>query len=150
MTFLLYLAGLLAGAFTNVATGMNTTLGKTFIEHRMLAALAIQAVGVVALFLTALLGGAFSARPSSAALAGIPWWAWVGGAVQALTVFSVLVAAGAAGAALFSALTVTGGTIAALALDHYGLLGFAQRDATLLRIGGCALLVAGTVLVARG
>ena len=40
--------------------------------------------------------------------------------------------------------------VAALALDHYGLLGFAQRDATLLRLGGCALLIAGTVMVARG
>jgi len=64
--------------------------------------------------------------------------------------FSVLVAAGASGAALFSALTVTGGTIAAVLLDHYGLLGFAQRDATPLRLAGCGLLVLGTVLVARG
>jgi transporter family-2 protein len=70
--------------------------------------------------------------------------------VQALTVFSVLVAAGAAGAALFSSLAVTGGTVAAVLLDQYGLLGFAQRDATLARIGGRALLVVGTVLVARG
>jgi uncharacterized membrane protein YdcZ (DUF606 family) len=31
-----------------------------------------------------------------------------------------------------------------------GLLGFEQRDATLSRIGGCALLIAGTVMVARG
>ena len=150
MSFLLYLAGLLAGAFTNVATGMNTTLGKSFVEHRLLAALAIQVAGTIALFVTALVGGGFSARPSTEALAGMPWWAWLGGAVQALTVFSVLVAAGTAGAALFSALTVTGGTIAALVLDHYGLLGFAQHDASILRIGGCALLVAGTVMVANG
>ncbi len=150
MGFLLYSIGILGGAVTNVAVGMNTTLGKTFAEHRMLAALLIQAIGVAALLVLALVGGAFSTRPSSEALAGIPWWAWVGGAVQALTAFSVLLAAGAAGAALFSALTVTGGTIAAVALDHYGLFGFAQRDATLLRVGGCALLVVGTVLVARG
>lgn len=150
MSFLLYLAGLLGGAATNVATGMNTTRGKAFAGHSMLAALTIQGVGLVALFLTALFGGAFSGRPATAELAGLPWWAWAGGAVQALTVFSVLVAAGAAGAALFSALTVTGGTITAVLLDHYGLLGFAQRDASLARIGGCALLVVGTVLVARG
>lgn len=151
MAFLLYAAALLAGAATNVATGMNTTLGRAFAEHRALAALAIQAVGVVALFLVALAAGAFAApRPASDALAGLPWWAWAGGAVQAVTVFSVLVAAGASGAALFSALTVTGGTVTALLLDHFGLLGFAQRDATLLRMGGCALLIAGTVMVARG
>jgi transporter family-2 protein len=150
MNVLLYAAALLAGAATNVATGMNTTLGRAFAEHRMLAALAIQAVGVLGLLMVALVGGAFADRPSSDALGGLPWWAWAGGAVQAVTVFSVLVAAGASGAALFSALTVTGGTLAAVALDHFGLLGFAQRDATLWRVGGCALLVAGTVLVARG
>ena len=150
MGFLLYIAGLTAGAATNVAVGMNTTLGKTFIDHRMLAALTIQGVGLFALFLTALFGGAFALRPTFGTLAGMPWWAWAGGAVQALTVFSVLVTAGASGAALFSALTVTGGTIMAVALDHYGLLGFTQHGASLMRIGGCALLVAGTVLVARG
>ena len=150
MSFFLYFVALLGGAVTNVAVGMNTTLGKPLVEHRVLAALIIQGVGLVALLLLALLGGAFSSRPASSALAGIPWWAWAGGAVQALTAFSVLVAAGASGAALFSALTVTGGTIMAVALDHFGLVGFEQRDATLLRIGGCALLIAGTVLVARG
>ena len=150
MSFLLHFVALLGGAATNVAVGMNTTLGKAFAEHRALAALAIQGVGVLALLLVALLGGAFSSRPSSGAVAGLPWWAWAGGAVQALTAFSVLAAAGASGAALFSALTVTGGTVTAVALDHFGLLGFEQRDATLLRLGGCTLLIAGTVLVARG
>ena len=150
MNFLLHLAALLGGAATNVAVGMNTTLGKAFAEHRTLAALAIQGIGVLALLLVALLGGAFSSRPSAGAVAGVPWWAWAGGAVQALTAFSVLAAAGASGAALFSALTVTGGTVTAVALDHFGLLGFEQRDATLSRVGGCALLIAGTVLVARG
>lgn len=150
MGFLLYAAALLGGAATNVAVGMNQTLAKTFAEHRLLAALVIQGIGVLAVFLVALFGGGFSARPGNGALAGVPWWAWAGGAVQALTLFSVLVAAGASGAALFSALTVTGGTITAVLLDHFGLLGFEQRDATLWRIGGCALLVAGTVLVAKG
>lgn len=150
MGFLLYLTAILGGATTNVAVGMNTALGKSFAEHRMLTALTIQGTGFLALLLIALFGGVFSSRPSSAMLAGVPWWAWAGGGVQAVTVFAVLVAAGAAGAALFSALTVTGGTIMAVALDHYGLVGFAQRDATLLRLGGCTLLIAGTVLVARG
>jgi bacterial/archaeal transporter family-2 protein len=137
MSFFLHLAGLLAGASTNAAPCMNTTLGEAFAEHRMLAALVIQGIGPFALFLTALLGGAFPARPAPAALAGLPWWAWACGAAQALTVFSVLMAAGASGATLFSALTVTGGTTAAVPLDHFGLLGFARRDATLLRLAGC-------------
>ncbi|MBC7801438.1 MAG: DMT family transporter [Gemmatimonadaceae bacterium] len=150
MNILLYAAGILGGAFTNVAVGMNATLGKGFADHRMLAALTIQGVGLAALFLVALFGGAFASRPTAEALLGVPWWAWAGGGLTALTSFAVLVAAGATGAALFSALTVTGGTITAVTLDHFGLLGYQQRDATLLRLGGCALLIGGTVLVARG
>lgn len=150
MDLLFYAAALLAGAATNVATGMNATLGKAFAEHRLLAALVMQGVGLLALFLVALVGGAFSARPSNEALAGLPWWAWAGEAVQAVPVFSVLVAAGVSGAALFSALTVTDGTMTAVLRDHFGLLGFERRDAALLGIGGCALLIAGTVMVARG
>lgn len=63
--------------------------------------------------------------------------------------FSVFSAAQTTGATLFSALTVAGGTVAAVLLDHYGLLGFAQRDLTWLRVVGVAMLVGGAVLVAR-
>ena len=49
MQFLLYGVGLLAGAVANVATGMNASLGKGFGDHRMPAALAIQATGVAGL-----------------------------------------------------------------------------------------------------
>ena len=150
MSSLLYLAALAAGAATNAAVGMNTALDKAFAGHRLLAAFTIQGVGFAALLLVALLGGGLSARPSPGMLAHVPWWAWAGGAIQAVTIFSVFIAAGASGAVLFGALTVTGGTLMAVALDHYGLLGFAQRDASPWRLGGCALLVAGTVLVARG
>ena len=63
ISYLFYVAALLGGAATNIAVGMNTTLGKALTEHRMLAALTMQGVGLPALFLVALVGGAFSARP---------------------------------------------------------------------------------------
>jgi transporter family-2 protein len=66
--------------------------------------------------------------------------------VQALAALSVLVAAGAAP---FGALAVTGGTVAAVLLDHFGLLGFAQHDATLLRLAGRARM-ASAPLKGRG
>lgn len=122
MGFLLYAAALLGGAAANVATGMNTALGRAFADHRVLSALTIYGSGFLAILAIALAAGAFAPRPPPEALAGLPWWAWAGGAVRA----------------------VTGGTVTALLLDHRGLLGFAQRDATPPRLGGCALLVAGT------
>jgi uncharacterized membrane protein YdcZ (DUF606 family) len=72
MQILLYGAGLLAGAVTNVSTGMNASLGKGFGDHRMLAALAIQATGVAGLLLLAIFAGAFTLRPTGAELASIP------------------------------------------------------------------------------
>ena len=108
--FLLHVAALLGGAATNIAVGMNTTLGKAFAEHRILAALTMQGVGLPAL---------------------LP-----GGAGQR----------GLLGPPATRCRVAPGGPL----LDHLGLLGFEQRDATLSRIGGCALLIAGTVMVARG
>jgi bacterial/archaeal transporter family-2 protein len=36
-----------------------------------------------------------------------------------------------------------------LLLDHYGLVGFAERQVTPLRLVGAALLVAGVVLIRK-
>lgn len=142
MDAVLHAATLLGGAVTNVATGMNTPLGRASAEHRLPAALSIQGAGVLALVLLTSVGGALASRPSSEALGGVRWWAWAGGAVQAVTIPSVLAADGASGAALLSALTVTGGTTAAVLPDHFGVLGFARRDAGVWRIGGRVVLVA--------
>lgn len=144
---LLYGAAALAGALTNVAVGMNQSLGRG-LQQIALSAVVVQATGLVVLVGVLLLRGV--AVPGAATLAGVPWWAWLGGAVQALTLFAVFLAAQSAGAVLFSALTVSAGTIAAVVLDHYGLLGFAVRELTWTRVAGCALLIGGAVLVARG
>jgi uncharacterized membrane protein YdcZ (DUF606 family) len=53
------------------------------------------------------------------------------------------------GAATFIALLVTGQMITAMAFDHFGLFGLAQRSADLPRLLGAALLVAGVILVRR-
>ena len=53
------------------------------------------------------------------------------------------------GALLLLSLTVAGQMVASIVVDHYGLLGFPQQPATLLRLLGVAFLVAGIVLVSR-
>lgn len=112
-----------------------------------LSAVVVQATGLVTLLAILLLRGL--ALPGTAAITGLPWWVWLGGIVQALTLFAVVLSAQSTGAALFSALTVTGGTLAALALDHYGLIGFAPRALSWPRVLGGALLIGGSVLVAK-
>jgi len=52
------------------------------------------------------------------------------------------------GAAPFLGLVVTGGVIASILLDHFGLVGFKTHRASRWRILGGALMVAGVTLVA--
>ena len=53
------------------------------------------------------------------------------------------------GAGAFTAVTVTAGVVTAIAIEHFGLVGFRQHSAGAVRIAGAALMVAGVVLVAR-
>jgi len=52
------------------------------------------------------------------------------------------------GSALFTGLTVTAALLASVLLDHMGWIGFKEHPASLLRLCGTALMVAGLVLVA--
>jgi transporter family-2 protein len=53
------------------------------------------------------------------------------------------------GAATLLALTLAGQMAAALAVDHYGVIGFPQSPLTASRLLGAALLVAGVLLIMR-
>jgi bacterial/archaeal transporter family-2 protein len=87
--------------------------------------------------------------PSSVVIARVPWWAWSGGLFGAIFIGLAIVLVPKLGGAAFVALLVTGQMIAALAVDHYGWLGIAQRPIDLPRLIGVALLVGGVVLIRR-
>ena len=53
------------------------------------------------------------------------------------------------GALVLGATAVTGQLLTAVVLDHFGLLSFARQPATLSRIAGVILLIAGVLLVVR-
>lgn len=139
-----------AGALTNVQVGADLKLFRGLQNPALTATVILfsgLAVAGTALFGWSMVGGV--RLPDQAQLAQIPWWAWVGGALQGLTVLAVFLTAGQTGAAVFSALTVTGGAICSLLLDQYGLVGFDAHPITWSRAAGAALLVGGTLLMAR-
>lgn len=76
--------------------------------------------------------------PKRADLAAVPWWAWPSGGLHGLTIFAVFATAG-----------VTGGAVASILLDNYGLVGFEQHPFTWTRATAVVLLVGGTVLMSR-
>jgi transporter family-2 protein len=61
----------------------------------------------------------------------------------------VTVVAPRLGAATLTMLVVAGQLAMSLALDHFGLVGFAQRPINLTRVAGVALVIAGALLTLR-
>ncbi len=85
--------------------------------------------------------------PSAAVAARVPWWAWSGGLFGAIFIALAILLIPKIGAATFVALLVTGQMLAALTLDHFGLLGVPVQPATLVRMAGAGFLILGVVLV---
>ena len=142
---LLYIFVAVAGALTSFESGSNAKLTKTLgspwwpsIFFSLISLICLAAA-------TAVAGGGF---PSGAKLAEVPWWGWIGGVISAVYIVSMLVAPGQLGAGLFTGLTVTAAVVTSVALDNFGLVGFAVHPAGIGRLIGTALMVAGIVCVA--
>ncbi len=143
---LLMLATLGAGALLHVQLGMNATV-RLATGHVLWAALANFTIGSLVLWALAL--ALRLPFPAAATWAAMPAWVWVAGALGALYVVPSSALAGVLGGALLVALVVCGQTLAALAIDHHGWLGFPVRPADPQRLLGAALVLAGVVLLAR-
>jgi len=135
----------LVGAGLTVQVGMNATV-RMAIGSPVLAAIVNFVVGLGALALVAIASGARWA-PGSAA--SVPAWAWFGGLLGAAYVAATTVLGPRLGAAAVLALTLAGQMVAALLVDHYGVIGFPQSPVTPARLLGVVLLVAGALLIMR-
>jgi uncharacterized membrane protein YdcZ (DUF606 family) len=81
-------------------------------------------------------------------LGGSAWKPTVWRAFAAYAVGTVLLAR-ELGAALLTALVITGQLVCSVILDHFGWVGFTEHAAGRGRIVGCFLMVAGFILIAR-
>jgi len=136
----------IAGFAITIQVGLNAAI-RTGLGSAAAAAFVNFAVGIVALF--AFLAVTRTPVPSREAVASVPWWAWFGGMLGAFYVAIVTIAGPRLGATMLIAITVLGQLVAALLVDHHGWLGFPQQPISLARITGCALLLAGVLLVSR-
>ena len=85
--------------------------------------------------------------PDTGGLSRMPWWGWVGGAIGALFIVVSIVLTPRLGTALTLATITVGQLLAALVLDHYGLLGAPVVPLPLPRVLGAACLLAGIALM---
>jgi bacterial/archaeal transporter family-2 protein len=145
MTFRLVLA--LAAAAAGVATSVQAAANAGLAARIGLGAAVV--VNTTIVLAGALVFWLASGTRGSFFPAGTPWFLYVGG----LCGFVILLAAAFVfpriGAATAVSLMVLGQGAAALAIDHFGLLGMAREPVTLARVGGFALLVAGVALLRR-
>ncbi|GFM32362.1 DMT family transporter [Desulfovibrio subterraneus] len=143
--FLIGLA-LLAGATLPTQAGINAQLQLHWAKHPALASLVSFSVGTAAL-----VAYCVAARVPFPSLAGstTQWWHWIGGLLGAVFVTVVTFLAPRLGAATMVGLVIAGQMIASVSLDHFGLLGYAERPLSMMRFVGVALLVCGVVLIRR-
>lgn len=139
------LVAVLVGVALTIQVGMNSTMSVA-IGSPLIATIVNFCVGLALLVLVAVIGGA---RVAPGSVATIPAWAWLGGLLGAAYVAGTIVAAPRLGAVALLALTLAGQMLAALIVDHYGVVGFPRNPITPSRLLGTALLVAGALLIVR-
>ncbi len=145
MQWLLLAMAFGCGLILPLQPGINAQL-RTHLDSPFAAALVSFTVGMLILLVVTAVAG----RPAAGVIARldeVPWWAWLGGVIGAVFVTVSIVVAPRLGATLLVAGVVTGQLIGSLAIDHFGLVGFAVTPITWTRVLGVVLLLSGVLVV---
>ena len=87
--------------------------------------------------------------PTVEGIAGMPWWAPLGGLIGAFAVVAGLLFVNQVGAGAFAGLTITANILMSLIIDKYGWFGMEVHPLGGGRMLGTALMVGGIVLISR-
>lgn len=139
------LAALIGGAILPVQVALNTLL-KGYVGQPMQVTFISYFAGTIASLIICVF--ARYPLPTITSLSQTSWWMWVGGCLGTLYVWSTIFATPKLGAGLTLGLTIAGQMIAALFLDHFGLIGLTKYPANPLRITGTVFVIIGVSLVA--
>ena len=140
------LLAVIAGALTALQSPTNAMLSRP-LDSPVTAAFFSFLVGTVALGILALL---LPSRPEFSGVRALPFYAWLGGLYGACLVTVAAFGAPRIGVGVLFTAIIAGQLVAAVALDHYGLLGLEKQEISLPRVAGLILVFAGVVLVRRG
>jgi transporter family-2 protein len=143
----LWLLALIAGALIPVQAAANAALSRSLGGNVPVAALTLFAVALAAAIAAMAIGGA--RFPDPARFGTAPWWGFTGGLIVAFYVFSITYLAPRLGVGTAIVLIVTGQVLAALTIDHFGLLRSLVFPATPTRLAGAALMIVGVFLALK-
>jgi transporter family-2 protein len=144
MNTMYLLLALIAGAALATQVALNSQL-KAAVGTPMEATLVSVCVTAVAAFVYILV--AREPLPKFASLAGSPWWVWCGGLMGVFYLWATVVAARKLGVALTSGLFIAGQAVTSLVLDTFGFLNMPIHTASVPRIVGVILIVAGVAVM---
>jgi transporter family-2 protein len=133
-----------AGALVAMQAPINGKLGSRM--GTLQAASLSFAVGLVLLLALVIVAGNVSQLGEARHL---PWWYFLGGALGAVYVSTVLASVDRLGAGGVTAATIAGQLSFSLVIDHYGWLGVDRQPINAARAAGVVLLAVGVVLVVR-
>jgi transporter family-2 protein len=142
------LLALVAGALLPIQGAINALL-RSDLQAPFAAGAVSFVVATFAMLLTLPGAARFTRAPlfEPRGLRTMPWWGWVGGLAGAMYVTTVFSAIPVIGTSATVALTVAGQQLASMAVDGLGLLRFAQRKLTSMRIAGVLVLLLGVGLI---
>jgi len=137
---------LIAGALVPFQAGTNAMLGRT-LGHPLWATVASLLVSLICILPLILalrlqlpkLGDAFQA----------PLWIWFGGLAGVIFITAALMLVPRLGGTGFIACVIAGQMVTALVIDHYGLMGLAEKSVNIGRISGVLLIFSGVLLIQR-
>lgn len=140
------LLAIVAGVVIPVQTSLNAELDK-FGRHPIITTMIVFLVG----FVSCLIGLAIG-RPQlpqfSSAMA-VPVWAWIGGALAMVYVVLLVMVLPKIGVGMTTTLVLLGQMMAAMLLDHYGILGNPQHLFGWGRLLGLIFMICGVILIKR-
>lgn len=142
---LLYPFILVAGALQAAGNSMNARLRVALVNPWLAASVSFSLIVFV---FTTLFFVIPVPLPSLDQLAGMKWWAPLGGLAGAVAVFGGLAFVDKVGAGPFNGLLITANILTSLAIDNFGWLGMETKPQGLSHLVGGALMVAGIVAIA--
>ncbi|MBP6862151.1 MAG: DMT family transporter [Neisseriaceae bacterium] len=143
ITLLLIALAMFAGAVVPFQAASNATLGR-MVGHPLMATFISLSVSLV-LTIIALMALKVS-LPSFSTLSQIPSWAWLGGVAGVIYISVALILTPKLGVLSFMMAVMAGQLLAAMLLDHFGLMGLSIKPITLWRLAGLALVLIGLFL----
>lgn len=140
-------AAMFVGALVSIQPPLNAILSRAVGNP-----FGATVISVAVAFTTAILILSVTGRGdlSRATLGSVPWWVYLAGIVGALFVAAGAVIAPVTGGLLFFVCIVAGQLFGSMIMDHLGAFGLPVREASVLRIGGFVLVLAGAVMVLKG